>query len=39
MKKLFICIGLLASLAACNTIHGFGQDMEKGGEAIQKAVK
>ena len=39
MNRLFIFIALLASLAACNTVHGFGQDLEKGGEAIQKAVK
>ena len=27
------------ALAGCNTIRGVGQDIEKGGEAIQKAVK
>ncbi len=29
MKKLFICIGLLASLSACNTVPGLGKDIEK----------
>jgi entericidin B len=27
------------SLNACNTVQGVGKDIEKGGEAIQKAVK
>jgi len=26
-------------LAGCNTVKGIGQDIEKGGEAIQKATK
>lgn len=30
-------IGL--ALSGCNTIHGVGKDIEKGGEAIQRAVK
>ncbi|MCB1938958.1 MAG: entericidin A/B family lipoprotein [Rhodocyclaceae bacterium] len=29
----------LVSLSACNTVHGVGKDIEKGGEAIQRAVK
>ena len=31
---------LLASvfLVGCNTVRGVGKDLEKGGEAIQKAV-
>jgi entericidin A len=39
MKKLFIFM-LLASvlvLSGCNTWRGFGQDLEKAGEKIQKA--
>ncbi len=28
----------LTSLTACNTVKGFGRDVEKGGEAIQKAA-
>ena len=27
---------LMVVLTGCNTMHGFGQDMEKAGEAIQK---
>ena len=26
----------MLSLAGCNTMHGFGQDLEKAGDAIQK---
>ncbi|MDD5240164.1 MAG: entericidin A/B family lipoprotein [Sulfuricella sp.] len=27
------------SMVGCNTVKGVGKDIEKGGEAIQKAVK
>ena len=27
------------SMTGCNTVKGVGKDIEKGGEAIQKAVK
>jgi predicted small secreted protein len=27
------------TLSGCNTVQGIGKDIEKGGEAIQKAVK
>ena len=38
MKKIaLILVALWAvALAGCNTMRGFGQDMEKAGEAIQK---
>jgi predicted small secreted protein len=29
----------IAMLAGCNTMHGFGQDMERGGEKIQEKAK
>jgi predicted small secreted protein len=29
----------VVSMVGCNTVKGIGQDIEKGGEAIQKAVK
>ncbi|MCK0745498.1 entericidin A/B family lipoprotein [Chromohalobacter nigrandesensis] len=29
---------LLAVLSGCNTIHGAGEDIERGGEAIQNAA-
>ena len=42
MKKLaLIAAALVAGFAsmACNTVQGVGRDIEKGGEAIQRAVK
>lgn len=40
MKKLTLIVAALAVLVAgCNTVRGIGQDIEKGGEAIQKATK
>ena len=29
-------LGILGAIAGCNTMHGFGQDMERGGEKIQE---
>jgi predicted small secreted protein len=28
-------LGMLGTIAGCNTMHGFGQDMERAGEKIQ----
>lgn len=39
MKKLICLLLVLGSLSACNTVKGIGKDIEKGGEAIQKAAK
>lgn len=38
IRLLFIALSALAmlSLSACNTVHGFGKDIEKAGEVIQK---
>jgi entericidin A len=38
MKALkLVLVALFAvSLAACNTVHGFGKDVEKVGDAIQR---
>ncbi len=38
MKRLVVpvLVLLIVALAGCNTMRGFGQDMEKAGEAIQK---
>jgi len=38
MKKLLTLLVLSFVLTACNTIHGMGQDIEKGGEAIKKSA-
>ena len=34
-----VVVGVVLNLGGCNTVRGIGQDIEKGGEAIQKAVK
>lgn len=42
MKKLIAVLFVFASLlsiSACNTIHGIGKDIERGGQAIEKAAK
>ncbi len=39
MKTLLLIIAAAFVLAACNTVQGVGKDIEKGGEAIQKATK
>ena len=28
-------LGMLGAIAGCNTMHGLGQDVERGGEKIQ----
>jgi len=28
---------IIALLAGCNTVHGFGKDIESGGKAIERA--
>lgn len=41
MKKIVGVVVILAMvmLTGCNTLRGVGKDIEKGGEAIQKATK
>jgi entericidin B len=41
MHRLTAMAGVFALLilAGCNTVHGLGKDIEKGGEAIQKVAK
>jgi len=42
MKKFIIFLSvcmLFSLLQSCNTMHGIGKDIEKGGEAIQKSAK
>jgi entericidin B len=41
MKKLIGIIVLITMIAltGCNTMHGVGEDVEQGGEAIQKSTK
>ena len=40
-KKLLTSVVLIligTALAACNTVKGFGQDMQQGGQELQKAA-
>jgi entericidin B len=37
-KTIFALLSAVVLLSACNTVRGVGQDIEKGGEAIQKAA-
>ena len=40
MKKIvLLLLALSALLAGCNTVRGVGQDIEKGGEAIQRSTQ
>ncbi|MDP2025644.1 entericidin A/B family lipoprotein [Sulfuriferula sp.] len=40
MRKVILFILLLSvlSLSACNTMHGFGQDVEKIGDSIKRSA-
>ena len=39
MRKIMSIVLAVLVLGGCNTVQGIGKDIEKGGEAIQKAVK
>jgi predicted small secreted protein len=42
MKKVsFVLVAIVAvlSMSACNTVQGVGKDIEKGGQAIERAAK
>ena len=42
MMRRFLAVAVvawIAMLAGCNTMQGFGQDMERGGEKIQEKAK
>jgi predicted small secreted protein len=30
---------MLGAIAGCNTMHGFGEDVERGGEKIQEKAR
>jgi predicted small secreted protein len=38
IRALFVLVAVL-SLTACNTMHGFGKDLEKVGDQIQEKSK
>jgi predicted small secreted protein len=37
MKKILVALGLMATLAACNTVEGFGQDLSAGARTVNDA--
>ena len=39
MEKLVLILLALMALSGCNTVHGFGKDVEATGEAIQKSTR
>jgi predicted small secreted protein len=39
MIKMIVITLFTLTLAACNTVHGVGQDVEKAGEAIKKSTQ
>jgi predicted small secreted protein len=40
MKRLiWVVLSALSLLAGCNTMSGFGQDMQKAGSSIENAAK
>ena len=40
-KLAYILLVIISTtfLSACNTVHGVGKDIEKGGQAIERAAK
>jgi entericidin B len=32
-----LCVGVAVILTGCNTIHGVGKDVERGGNAIERS--
>ena len=39
MKKIAARLAIALLLAGCNTVRGFGQDMQKAGEKLEDASK
>ncbi|MFN3888299.1 MAG: entericidin A/B family lipoprotein [Aquabacterium sp.] len=39
LAALILMLMTLWAMSACNTVQGFGQDLEKAGEAISNAAK
>jgi len=39
LKRIVGLILLAITLAGCNTMHGFGRDVERGGEKLQQEAK
>ena len=39
MKKIFAVAMVFVCLVGCNTVQGIGKDLQKGGQAIEKAAQ
>lgn len=39
MRMSLFLLAICTLLSACNTVQGIGRDIEKGGEAIQRATR
>lgn len=39
MKRLFVLIMTLLVIAGCNTVQGFGKDVQRAGEVVENAAK
>ncbi|WP_373184399.1 entericidin A/B family lipoprotein [Halopseudomonas sp.] len=39
IKSILLGLALLFGVAGCNTIEGAGEDIERGGEAIQEGAR
>jgi len=37
--KIILLAAGVVTLVGCNTVHGLGKDLKKGGEAIERAAK
>ncbi|TFW09995.1 entericidin A/B family lipoprotein [Oxalobacteraceae bacterium OM1] len=39
VKVLFVLLGAMAVLSACNTMQGIGKDVKRAGEVVENAAK
>jgi entericidin B len=39
ISTLLLCLMIITQLMACNTMQGFGKDIQRGGEAIEETAK
>ncbi|WP_350283011.1 entericidin A/B family lipoprotein [Nitrosomonas sp.] len=39
LSALFLLLVITTQVTACNTMQGFGKDVQRGGEAIEKTAK
>lgn len=39
IRSIIICLFLVSSLSACNTMRGLGQDMQEAGESLENKAE